>query len=136
MRCQILVPKDFSPPSDAALSYARLLARTFDATLHLLHVTGTHSTRPRVKDSRDRVSAALHELRGRLSADDRSPDVTIRALDAPDAAAQIVRTARSMKASLIVMGTHGRGGVARVLMGSVAEKVVRTAPCPVLTANG
>jgi nucleotide-binding universal stress UspA family protein len=136
MRCRILVPTDFSPPSDAALSYARLLGRTFDASLHLLHVTGTHSTRPHTADSGNRVSTALRELRERLTAADRSPDVTVLAVDAPDPAAQIVRTARSMDASLIVMGTHGRGGVARVLMGSVAEKVVRTAPCPVLTANG
>jgi len=137
MRCQILVPTDFSPPSDAALSYARLLARTFDASLHLLHVIGTHSTPPQATaDSRDRVPAALRDLRSRLTADDRSPDVAVLAVEAPDPAAQIVRTARSMDASLIVMGTHGRGGIARVLMGSVAEKVVRTAPCPVFTTNG
>lgn len=137
MRCQILVPTDFSPPSDAALSYARLLGNTFDASLHLLHVTGAHSTPPRTPaDSRDRVPAALRDLRNRLTAGDRSPDVGVLAIEAPDPAAQIVRTARSMDVSLIVMGTHGRGGIARVLMGSVAEKVVRTAPCPVFTTNG
>lgn len=137
MRCQILVPTDFSPPSDAALSYARLLARTFDASLHLLHVIGTHSAPPQATaDSRNRVPGALRDLRNRLTADDRSPDVAVLAVKAPDPAAQIVQTARSMDASLIVMGTHGRGGIARVLMGSVAEKVVRTAPCPVLTTNG
>ena len=136
MRCQILVPTDFSPPSDAALSYARLLGKTFDASLHLLHVTGAHSSPPRTPaDSRDRVPAALRDLRNRLTADDRSPDVAVLAVEAPDPAAQIVRTARSMDASLIVMGTHGRDGIARVLMGSVTEKVVRTAPCPVLTTN-
>jgi nucleotide-binding universal stress UspA family protein len=136
MPCRILVPTDFSAPADAALSYARLLARTFDASLHLLHVTGAPSTAPRpTVDSRDRVPAALRELRDRLTADDRSPDVAILAIEAPDPARQIVRTARSMDASVIVMGTHGRGGLARVLMGSVAEKVVRTAPCPVLTTN-
>jgi nucleotide-binding universal stress UspA family protein len=137
MRCQILVPTDFSPPSDAALSYARLLARTFDASLHLLHVIGTHSTPSQaIADSRDRVPAALRDLRNRLTADDRSPNVAVLAVEAPDPAAQIVRTARSRDASLIVMGTHGRGGIARVLMGSVAEKVVRTATCPVFTTNG
>jgi nucleotide-binding universal stress UspA family protein len=57
-------------------------------------------------------------------------------VEAPDPAAQIVRTAGSIDAALIVMGTHGRGGIARVLIGSVAEKVVRAAPCPVLTTNG
>jgi nucleotide-binding universal stress UspA family protein len=137
MRCRILVPTDFSPPSDAALSYARLLAKTFDASLHLLHVTGTHSTLPRATvDPRDRVPAALRELRDRLTPDDRAPHVVVLAVEAPDPAGQVVRTARSMDASLIVMGTHGRGGIARLLIGSVAEKVVRTAPCPVFTANG
>lgn len=137
MRCRILVPTDFSPPSDAALSYARLLAKTFDASLHLLHVTGSHSTTPRAPaDLRDRVPAALREMQDRLTPDDRSPHVVVSAVEAPDPAGQIVRTARSMDASLIVMGTHGRGGIARVLIGSVTEKVVRTAPCPVFTTNG
>jgi nucleotide-binding universal stress UspA family protein len=136
MRCRILVPTDFSPPSDAALSYARLLARTFDASLYLLHVTGAHTRSPRTAmNYPNPVSAALSELRDRLTAGEGSPDVTFVTIDAPDPAGQIVRTARSIDASLIVMGTHGRGGLARVLMGSVTEKVVRTAPCPVLTAN-
>jgi nucleotide-binding universal stress UspA family protein len=137
MPCRILVPTDFSPPSDAALSYARLLGKTFDASLHLLHVAGTHSMLPRATmEPRDRVATALHHLRERLTAEDRSPDVAVLAVEAPDPAAQIVGTARSMDASLIVMGTHGRGGIARILLGSVAEKVVRTAPCPVFTTTG
>ena len=137
MDCRILVPTDFSPPSDAALSYARLLAKTMDASLLLLHVTGTHSTLTRATvDPRDRVPAALRELRNRLTPDDRAPHVVVSAVEAPDPAGQIVRTARSMEACLVVMGTHGRGGIARVLIGSVAETVVRTAPCPVFTANG
>ena len=138
MDCRILVPTDFSPPSDAALSYARLLGKTFEGSLHLLHVTGTPSSRPprAPVDSRDRVRAALGELRNRLTVEDRSPHVAVLVVEAPDPAAQIVRTAGSIDAALIVMGTHGRGGIARVLIGSVAEKVVRTAPCPVLTTNG
>ena len=74
--------------------------KTFDASLHLLHVIGTHSTPPQATaDSRDRVAAALRDLRNRLTADDRSPDVAVLAVEAPDPAAQIVRTARSMDAS-------------------------------------
>ena len=137
MDCRILVPTDFSPPSDAALSYARLFGKTFEGSLHLLHVTETPSRSPRAPvDPRDPVPTALRELRDRLTAEDRSPHVAVLVVEAPDTAAQIVRTAGSIDATLIVMGTHGRGGIARVLMGSVAEKVVRTAPCPVLTANG
>src|SRR5262245_54911155 len=134
---RILVPTDFNPPSDAALSYARLLGKTFDASLHLLHVAGPRSTVPRQPvESPDAVATALRELRDRLTAEDRSPHVAVLVVEAPDPAGQIVRTAGSIDAALIVMGTHGRGGVARLLLGSVAEKVVRTAPCPVLTANG
>ena len=134
---RILVPTDFNPPSDAALSYARLLGKTFDASLHLLHVSGTRSTAPRQPvESPDAVATALRELRNRLTAEDRSPHVAVLVVEAPDPAGQIVRTAGSIDAALIVMGTHGRGGVARLLLGSVAEKVVRMAPCPVLTANG
>jgi nucleotide-binding universal stress UspA family protein len=138
MDCRILVPTDFSPPSDAALSYARLLGKAFDGSLHLLHVTGSRSSTPRraTVDSPDQVPAALRELRDRLTAEDRSPHVAVMVVEARDPAGQVVRTARSMDAAVIVMGTHGRGGVARVLMGSVAERVVRTAPCPVLTTNG
>src|SRR5262245_2819468 len=137
MDCRILVPTDFSPPSDAALSYARLLLKSFEGSLHLLHVIGTHSTpQGACVDSCEPVPTALRELRDRLTAEDRSPRVAVLVVTAPEPAAQIVRTARSMDASVIVMGTHGRGGIARVLIGSVAEKVVRTAPCPVLTANG
>jgi nucleotide-binding universal stress UspA family protein len=86
-------------------------------------------------ERRDPAADALDHLRDRLTGEDRSSDVTVLAVEAPDPAGQIVRTARSMDASLIVMGTHGRGGIARIFMGSVAEKVVRTAPCPVLTTN-
>ena len=134
MPCRILVPTDFSAPADAALSYARLLARTFDASLHLLHVTDPPSTAPgATADRRDRVPATLRELRDRLTAEDRSPDVAVLAIEAPDTAREIVQTARSMDASLIVMGTHGRRGFKRLLLGSVTEAVLREAPCPVLT---
>jgi nucleotide-binding universal stress UspA family protein len=134
---RILVPTDFSTPSDAALSYARLLAKTYDASLHLLHVTASRSTSPHeAMDSWDREPAALRELRDRLTAEDRRRRVVVRVVEALDPARQIVRYARAMDAGLIVMGTQGRSAVARVLMGSVAEKVVRTAPCPVFTAHG
>jgi nucleotide-binding universal stress UspA family protein len=52
-----------------------------------------------------------------------------------DPSSQIVRTARSLRADMIVLGTHGRRGVSRFLLGSVAERVIATAPCPVLTVR-
>lgn len=133
---RILVPTDFSAPSDAGLSYARLLAKTYDASLHLLHVTGTRSTPPHeAMDSGNREPAALRGLRDCLTADDRRRRVVVRVVEAPDSARQIVQYARAINADLIVMGTHGRSAVAQLLMGSVAEKVVRTAACPVFTTH-
>jgi nucleotide-binding universal stress UspA family protein len=133
---RILVPTDFSAPSDAALSYARLLAKTYDASLHLLHVTATRSTPPDVAVDSSNRKPTVRKLRSLLTAEDRRQRVVVRVIEAPNPARQIVRYATAMDAGLVVMGNHGRNGVARVLMGSVAEKVMRTAPCPVLTVHG
>jgi len=136
MVSRILVPTDFSAPSDAALMYARLFGNAFDASLHLLHVTATHSPPPHAAiGSRDRDPAVLRELRDRLSADDRRRHNVVRLVEGSDPAGHIAHYARTANIGLIVMGTHGRSGVSRLLMGSVAEKVVRTAPCPVLTVH-
>ena len=105
---KILVATDFGEASDAALTYGRALARTFGARLHLLHVTEN------------------------LDADTPSTVVLLTS-DAP--ATSIVEYAKTHQIDLIVLGTHGRGAVAHLLMGSIAERVVRTAPCPVLTVR-
>ena len=140
----ILVATDFSEPSDAALSYGRELARTFGAKICVAHVVDDVLTRaygaadgfvfadPTLQD--DVEAAALHHLQGLIVGDDalRAEPVILRS-NTP--AFAIVDYARAHDIDLIVMGTHGRGAVAHLLMGSVAERVVRTAPCPVLTVR-
>ena len=139
----ILVATDFGEASDAALTYGRALAGNFGATLHLLHVAQNVHATPIGAESylgvfpnlqREVDDIARKQLDERL-VDNDQPPLRTRAvvLDSNTTAKTIVEYAKNAKVDLIVMGTHGRGGVAHLLMGSVAERVVRTAPCPVLT---
>ena len=139
----ILVATDFSEPSDAALTYGRALAEKFDATLTVLNVVdntvamgvgmeGYVGNFPELQ--RELQESAERQLRALVGADEsvRMRPIT---LTSNTPAASIVEHAKTASTDLIVMGTHGRGAVAHLLMGSVAEKVVRTAPCPVLTVR-
>jgi len=141
----ILVATDFSEPSDAALTYGRALARNFGATLHVVHVAGQVSTlvygaeayavpmpelQQEVEDSARKQLASLMIDNDPLPLPKREVVVTSNA-----PAAAIVEYATRERIDLIVAGTHGRGGMAHLLMGSVAERIVRTAPCPVLTVR-
>lgn len=140
----ILVATDFGEPSDAALAYGRELARAFGATLHVLHVADDVYVRlggdayvavlPELqKDVEDAARKRLDEL---LVDNDASPIVIEKAVVTSSAtAACIVDYARENTINLIIVGTHGRGAMAHLLVGSVAERVVRTAPCPVLTVR-
>jgi universal stress protein A len=141
---RILVPMDFSPPSDAALEYARSVAARYGASLHLLHVAEdpyrafytAEMYVPEVEGLREEiVSDTERRLKDRL----RPSDVTEFRATADSIigtpAGSIVEYAGGHDIDLIVMGTHGRGGMSHLLMGSVAERVVRTAPCPVLTVR-
>jgi len=134
MFARLLVPVDFSVPSDAALEYARMLARSFDGALHLLHVTGDQLPPPHAAGDAP-APPALARMRQRLAAGDRPRQATLRLVEGADTAGEIIRYAATMPADLIVMGTHGRSGVAHLLMGSVAEAVVRTSQVPVLTVG-
>ena len=141
----ILVATDFSEPSDAALNYGRALARNFGATLHVAHVVGHVST---LVYGAEAYAVAMPELQEEVEESARKQLATLlidndplplpkRAVvltsNAP--AAAIVDYAAQERIDLIVAGTQGRGGVAHLLMGSVAERIVRTAPCPVLTVR-
>lgn len=141
----ILVATDFGEASDAALTYGRVLARCFHAKLHVLYVCENVFTRglgsdayvavfPDLqKDVEDTSRKQLDEL---LTEDDRrslAAEPVVLTSNMP--AAAVVQYSKDANIDLIVMGTHGRGAVAHLLMGSVAEKVVRTAPCPVLTVR-
>ena len=140
----ILVPMDFSAPSDAALECARAVAVQFAGSLHLLHVAedpyrAFYSAEvfvPEIEGLRDEI---LTDTTRRLNERLRPSDVTALHATAEaiigTPAMSIVEYAAGHGIDLIVMGTHGRGGMSHLLMGSVAERVVRTATCPVLTVR-
>ena len=132
---RILVPTDFSETSDAALKYGIGLAQAFSAQLYLLHVPKTgvnfEADFPMVQFE-TAPQERLETLVGEQEARQLRPEYALR-IGAPSD--EIVRYAGYREIDLIVMGTHGRSGMPHMLMGSVAEKVLRTAPCPVLTVR-
>lgn len=135
MFTRILVPTDFSAPSDAALAYARIVARRFNATLHLMHVAENVFLRAIVADPRDADAATLRQLDERLTDENRRAGAVPVVERSDEPADAIVSYAKTAGIDLIVMGTHGRSGLAHLLMGSVAEHVLRAAPCPVVTVR-
>jgi len=133
----ILVPTDFSPRSESALRLASAIARDYGARLILLHVLETYPAfygdgamvlPPLAEDSEqarsllDKLPVPAHIL-------------AERQVREGDAAIQILEAIGEFHADLIVMGTHGRTGLGRLLVGSVAENVMRKATCPVLTVR-
>jgi nucleotide-binding universal stress UspA family protein len=133
---QILVATDFGDASGAALEYGRAFARRFGASLHLLHVMENTFLRPVPVDPYQMKAAIMQRLTERLTDEDRTSRHATAVLETSDnAAKEIVEYAKGHNIDLIVMGTHGRNAVERLLVGSVAETVVRKAPCPVLTVR-
>jgi nucleotide-binding universal stress UspA family protein len=143
---KILVATDFSEPSEAALAYGRELARNFGAALTIMNVVENLLTRAYGVDGgvvmidpelqRQIEDGARQELDKLISKEDRdllkAEGVVLVSGMPADA---IISRARQTNTDLIVMGTHGRGGMAHLFLGSVSERVVRTAPCPVLTVR-
>ena len=140
---KILLPTDFSNYSAAATKYACELATKFDAELHILHTLETHliSTPnfglgldlPKyVSESKAAAEKAMTPVLDPKWAAGRTVIPTV-VEGSPKV--EIIAYARKHNIDLIVLATHGRSGLAHVLMGSVAESVVRTAPCPVLTVR-
>jgi nucleotide-binding universal stress UspA family protein len=132
---RILVPTDFSSPSEAALAYGQKMAAEFDAALHLLHIAENPFLRAASGDRRSREEAAARWLQDRLTEADRRRGAVTIVEQSDEPASEILRYAKSNNIDLIVMGTHGRTGLARAALGSVAETVVRAASCPVLTVH-
>jgi nucleotide-binding universal stress UspA family protein len=138
----ILVPSDFSECSDQALRYGLELARKFDAAVHVVHVVQDPATQPWaaegfaiplveiteqwLKDAEARLTANIPPL-------DRAR-VTVTAL-LGSVYPELLRYAQTRDIDLIVIGTHGPDGVSHLLLGSIAEKLVRRSPCPVLTVR-
>ncbi len=140
----ILVATDFGEIADAALLYGRSLANKFGATVHVLHVADSLFTKAFGPESAvflptlqtDIENAARTQLAELVVDTDRSgPPTKPVVLTSSAPAIAIVDYAKNNAIDLIVMGTHGYKGVTHAVMGSVAERVVRMAPCPVLTVH-
>ena len=142
---KILVATDFSEPSDAALAYGRQLARAFGAGLTVFHAAENLASRGYGSEGfvfiepefQSQVEAAARQRARALLSDEDRRELRAEAVvvTAISPAAAIADYARREQIDLIIVGTHGRSGVAHLMMGSVAERVVRTAPCPVLTVR-
>ncbi|HTQ04722.1 MAG TPA: universal stress protein [Polyangiaceae bacterium] len=143
---QILVPTDFSAPSRAALDYAAELARPLDATIDVLHVWEAPVFVPPsllpeagvadlsiIEIYRKNAEASLEQFV--TEAKGRGVPVRASFAELGPVANTIAEFARRRAYDLVVIGTHGRTGLAHVVIGSVAERVVRYAPCPVLAVR-
>lgn len=140
---RILLPTDFSDYSGAATKYAWELAVRFEAEIHVLHALENHlSSTPSfamgldlpgfVSESGEAAKKKLTDLVDAKLAGCRK---VIHAVTEGSPKTEIVRYARDKNIDLIVLTTHGRTGLSHIMMGSVAENVVRAAPCPVLTVR-
>jgi nucleotide-binding universal stress UspA family protein len=134
----ILVPTDFSEPAERALSMAVELAQAFKARVTLLHVWSIPNvgyaealTWP-IDDMQKAARKALEDVRARIAK--VHADIDMLAEEGKDWR-RILDVAKERNADLIVIGTHGRRGLPRLVLGSVAEKVVRLSPVPVLTVG-
>lgn len=139
---KVLVATDFSEAANAAMQCALGLSRQFGSTLHVIHVVIDPAS---VTWSAEAFAIpvdhiilqwqqqALREVNNQLPAAVRDQVVVVTPVGSP--AAEIVKYAAQEGIDLIVVGTHGRGALDRWLLGSVAERVVRKAPCAVLTVR-
>ncbi len=138
----ILVPVDFSPGSRDVLVHAAALAKSLGATVTLLHVFEAPTKMSGIVPGFD----AVREVAGATSSWQQRLDELVVSADSHGVVVEtdveegfagetILRRATEGKFDLIVMGTHGRTGMARLIMGSVAESVLRSAPCPVMTLH-
>lgn len=140
----IMHPTDFSPASRPAFTQAVATAKEHGAEVLLVHVVasiiplmGDGYVSPKVYDDMVRASRTDAQLKlDRLIAAAKKAGARARGMLLEGVAwEQLVRTAKARKADMIVMGTHGRTGLTRLFLGSVAERVVGSAPCPVLTVR-
>lgn len=141
----ILVPTDFSAAADNALAYAVLIAKRAHARVDVVHVV---DDRPSTRFwSKDVLTATLADMQQRLVSSGwerlamrleplASEVATTRDVLIGPAAATIARTAETRGTSVIVTGTRGQTGLPHVVLGSIAERLVRTAPCPVVAVHG
>ncbi|MCA9262744.1 MAG: Flp pilus assembly complex ATPase component TadA [Planctomycetales bacterium] len=129
---RILVPLDFRNCSRAALEYACSVAERLDARLRLFHVVSDSGDDATI---RERIRVAEETLSSMISPTDELHLQSTKEVVSGSAAESIVAQAREYDATLIIMGTHGRAGLAHLALGSVADRVIRAAPCPVLVVR-
>jgi len=136
----ILVPTDFSPASAAALPFALSLARTYGSTLLAFHVIPPEPLQPvvtdrlPVQDDRDWQEARRHLTD--FAHDPSLGEISCKCLlERGDLVEAIPAVVHDREVDLIVMGTHGRRGLSKLVLGSAAEKIYRSSPCPVLTVG-
>ncbi len=139
---KILVPVDFSDHSAAAQQTAVEIAKTYDAKIWLLHCYQLHpggvspygvaTPASYYDDVRESVTEQLRECQEKVAAEGIAAEASVSSEFTPQA---IVEMAEDIGADLIVMGTRGLTGIKHVMLGSVAERTVRLAPCPVLTVK-
>ncbi len=137
----ILCPTDFSEDSYQALEYGARFARTSEGLLllaHIIHVPSGElyqSVRPTLnfEDATARARALLEDIRQKRASAYGKCELIVEIGDPYE---QLIAIARRRNADLIVTATHGRSGLRHLVMGSVAEKVIRHAPCPVLVIRG
>lgn len=134
---EILYPTDGSEGAEAALKHAIDHALTYDATLHVLFVVEERISEARAAEILDSLEATGERTVEEVRSTAKSAGVeSLRGyIGSGSPYRQILAYSEDHDVDLIVMGTHGRRGVDRYLLGSVAEKVVRTAPCPVMTVR-
>lgn len=141
---RILIPTDFSEPAKEAQAYAIALAERFDSELHLMHIvpqvtiplpdSSSSWTLPD-SDQRAQVKEAETRLLQELDSKWAKERGVVQVAKVGYAVEEIVQYAKEKEIDLIVIGTHGHSGLAHFILGSVAEKIVRMANCPVLTVH-
>jgi len=142
---RILIPTDFSDFSKPAMTYACAMAARFESELHLLHVSPdaamvmpdvtAYGIENMMVDVAAIEKSSMEQLQ-RLPPDNwENGREIVRVTKMGSPFLEIIQYAKDMDIDLIVIGTHGRSGLMHLLMGSVAENIVRKAPCPVLTVK-
>lgn len=137
----IIVPVDFLEHTDQLLDFAGYIAQKLGAALHCIHVVETHQKYAGYEapslSSLDREMAELAEQQMQLLVDKNQrtlPNWEGKVLKG-DTVGTIIQYAKDEQGDLIVIGTHGRKGLSKMWLGSVAERVIKRAPCPTLTCN-
>jgi nucleotide-binding universal stress UspA family protein len=139
---RILLPVDFSEQGDAALEYALWFARMCNATFHLAHVVSNPADpiyEPpdqvhwvMLEKAKEKAAVLVEEIAGKYLPPTCPRQIHV---EVGDPFAKLMELAREIEPDLVVMATRGRGGVAHLVLGSVAEKMVRMAPCPVFVVR-